>query len=732
MSPAAQTKYGAVLLGAASLGAQTLLLRSALTAFYGNELLIGGILALWLFWVGIGSGPVFSLLKKNASFKFVFYLLLVALLFCGVGIVLFRLARIILAVPYGEYIPFFQTILFVAAVTAPPCLSFGVSFALLAASDSTKQGEPEALVYAWETAAAAVCGIFLSLATPIASNLLLWTILFTAAVLGTAWFLKSRLLFFAGLLLALIAVTGGTGRLDKAAGRIYWRSFAQQITFFAGRPTLFGETSIVDFAGEKWIYKNGGKVAPIDNDLTAQPLAAAIVCAHPQPRRVLVIEGFLTGLPKALLAFDSLYVTALEFDRASVEWLRSYADSTFQRALDHPRLSLIYQDALRYLKKNKERFDIIVLNVGAPTTAAAGRFFSAKFLSASREHLEENGILVIPRIPAGENYLGEEAALFHRTLFRRLQPLFPQLTLLPGDEAVYLLGRHAPITFSIDSLAERYENLGPHQTFFHPTMFSVVYDSLRSVSLLRRIRDLSERGLNLDLAAEYLVDFILWHKTTTGKSYVEPILNLSFRRFSLLFLFALFLVSVFGFCLGRKGGGFILIAGLVGFAVMAMNLALMLAFQVQFGYIYAWLAVLNATFMLGMAAAAAFVNQKSGHFAVGAVLERLLVSMIFLSLVLLPALEWIGEHFSLFGTLLLFLIAGGAGGAAFAVLCARFRCITGTSDFGGLYAADVLGGGIAALLLSGITIPLFGLTKSLYCAVFVLIGALALAVVQKH
>ncbi|MDZ7316783.1 MAG: hypothetical protein ONB24_11715, partial [candidate division KSB1 bacterium] len=304
------------------------------------------------------------------------------------------------------------------------------------------------------------------------------------------------------------------------------------------------------------------------------------------------------------------------------------------------------------------------------------------------------------------------------------------VVLLPGDEAAYLAGQNADFTFSVDSLARRYEKLGPHHDFFHPAMFSVLYDSLRSVSLLHQVRELAEQGKNIDLAAEYLADFLLWHKMTSGRSHVGVLLKLSFQRFIVFFLIVLATIFALGYWnrKSRCGSGFIIIAGMVGFAVMALNLALLLAFQVAFGYIYAWLAVLSAAFMIGMASSAAFVNQRSEQFAVGTALEQVLIFMILLAFILLPVLEWIGGRLSLYGTLLLFLLSGAAGGAAFAILCARFRLVTGVVDFGGLYAADVIGGGLSALSLSGLAIPLFGLQRSLYCAVLVLLTALALSV----
>ena len=45
-------KLLAFALGAASLGIQVLLLRQFMTVFYGNELVIGLVLALWLEWLG--------------------------------------------------------------------------------------------------------------------------------------------------------------------------------------------------------------------------------------------------------------------------------------------------------------------------------------------------------------------------------------------------------------------------------------------------------------------------------------------------------------------------------------------------------------------------------------------------------------------------------------------------------------------------------------------------------
>ncbi len=111
--------------------AQILLLRELLTAFYGNELTIGAMLSVWLIMIGVGSLMVQPLLHRMALSHLwrgmaVLLLLLAAVLPAQVWVI--RIIRIILHVPYGEYVPFAAMLTGAGLALLPTGLSVGILF----------------------------------------------------------------------------------------------------------------------------------------------------------------------------------------------------------------------------------------------------------------------------------------------------------------------------------------------------------------------------------------------------------------------------------------------------------------------------------------------------------------------------------------------------------------------------------------------------------------------------
>ena len=52
-------------IGFTSIAAQVLLMRELVVIFYGNELSLGVMLGVWLFWTAVGSGLLAEIFRKN-------------------------------------------------------------------------------------------------------------------------------------------------------------------------------------------------------------------------------------------------------------------------------------------------------------------------------------------------------------------------------------------------------------------------------------------------------------------------------------------------------------------------------------------------------------------------------------------------------------------------------------------------------------------------------------------
>jgi len=150
---------------------------------------------------------------------------------------------------------------------------------------------------------------------------------------------------------------------------------------------------------------------------------------------------------------------------------------------------------------------------------------------------------------------------------------------------------------------------------------------------------------------------------------------------------------------------------------MAVEMVILLAIQLAFGYVYFYTAIVLTIFMTGLAAGALGVRrilQNAGpkHFAA---LQVLLACSVFLLLWWLLLVESrsmprILLHAVFLG---LTLMASCISGLLFAT-AALLRKQGISRAAGGLYSADLAGSAAGALLTVVLMVPLLGLTGSLF------------------
>ena len=126
-----------VAFGATSIVAQVILLRDFLSASYGNELVIGIILANWMIITGAGSFLGKFSLRLSASDNLIALLLAFAAVLPGVTLFLLRSLRNIVFLP-GSMVGLTQILYYSFILLLPYCLVSGFSFTLLAQKLSAK------------------------------------------------------------------------------------------------------------------------------------------------------------------------------------------------------------------------------------------------------------------------------------------------------------------------------------------------------------------------------------------------------------------------------------------------------------------------------------------------------------------------------------------------------------------------------------------------------------------
>jgi predicted membrane-bound spermidine synthase len=166
---------------------------------------------------------------------------------------------------------------------------------------------------------------------------------------------------------------------------------------------------------------------------------------------------------------------------------------------------------------------------------------------------------------------------------------------------------------------------------------------------------------------------------------------------------------------------------------MVVEIVLLLAFQILEGFLYSELVVILSCFMTGMAAGAAVVGSQLGRVRSAAkcliAAHCLLVLLVFCVMLSLFTLHRLSSSVDVpsWLSLVLFrglaLTAGSLGGAHFSLATAAWaRGQSLAARIGAvLYAADLVGAALGALLSSFLLLPLLGVHATLILVAFLLI-----------
>ena len=95
----------------------------------------------------------------------------------------------------------------------------------------------------------------------------------------------------------------------------------------------------------------------------------------------------------------------VDLDELVVNMCKKYLPNHHQGAFDDPRMTLLHEDALRYIETTDERFDIAIIDVPDPLEAGpAYLLFTQEFYRSMRSRLNPGGIMVAQSGPTGATF----------------------------------------------------------------------------------------------------------------------------------------------------------------------------------------------------------------------------------------------------------------------------------------------------------------------------------------
>lgn len=158
--------------------------------------------------------------------------------------------------------------------------------------------------------------------------------------------------------------------------------------------------------------------------------------AHPNPKKVLVVGGGDGGSIREILKHASVeHATLVDIDGRVVELSKQYLP-TISCALEDPRVKVLIEDGLAYVKRIKGEFDLIIVDSTDPIGPAVG-LFAQEFYRDLHAALKPDGMFVAQTEPpwASSTFLPELHSVFHQ--------IFPIVRLYLANIPTYQSGLYS-------------------------------------------------------------------------------------------------------------------------------------------------------------------------------------------------------------------------------------------------------------------------------------------------
>jgi spermidine synthase len=690
--------------GLTSLVTQIILLREFLSVFYGNELVIGILLANWMIITGIGA-YVGRYLRIGETVALPVFLVLLATVPYATLLGLRLLRNVVF--PAGVMVGIVPILWSSFVLLIPFCVLSGASFAFMVGLRA-KNGEQGAVgsFYAWESIGSVVGGLVFSLSLfHMLSSFQCLAVLMAADFAVALFVTRERLVpsFVVWVTAAVFLLPAVLLNVDRATkGRLFP---GQAISF--SRDTPYGSLVVTQQAEQENFYENNVLLASTNNAMEAEESVHYAMVQRDSIREVLMISGAITGAAGEVLKYNIKNLDYVESNPYLLDL--SVSKST---ALADKRVRTFGVDPRVVLRSGGSTYDAVLLNVPEPSTIQTNRYYTLEFFGALKNRMNADGVLSLPLLSAAE-YNSDEARRINSTMMQTLKAVFKNVLIVPGLKT-YFLASDGTLDAHIAGLVTKRGVLTMYVNRFY----------LDEDEMIRR-SGLLEKSLNVN--APLNKDFV-------PVSYYRHVAHwLSYFRENLWIVggVALLFLLFAGFQMNAVSSG--IFAG--GFAASSAEVLLLVAFQILYGYVYEMLGLIVTIFMAGLAVGSfgrsrVIAHPNVGHY-VAIQLGLALYCMLFpFALMLLRGFENspILVHGSVF--LLTFFVATLVG-MEFSV-AAELRNGEQQRIASELYGVDLIGSALGALMVAVIIIPMLGFVSAgIVPGVLCLLTAIIAAVRRK-
>ena len=366
----------------------------------------------------------------------------------------------------------------------------------------------------------------------------------------------------------------------------------QNVLFRANSP--YGRLVVTESGGQTNFIENGIAVVSTPNVEQVEEAAHYAMAQRPDARRVLLVSGVVAGVAKEILKYNVAVVDCVELDPLVIETGYRFLPEHFA----DPRIRVIATDARQFVRQTTNRYDVVILALPDPSTAQLNRFFTVEFFSGVKRVMADGGVLSFA-LGRYENYVSPELAQLLASAHRSLKQSFASILALPGGR-VFFLASDGPLHGDI---AAQVEAQGIPTKLVNRHYLDAMLTADRMADIQRAVSQ--PAALNRDFSP-MLYYYHLRHwmsQFTLSFGALQAVLLL------LLLVYLIRLPVLRSTAKDGRGPALVLFAS--GFAGSALEVVLLLAFQVLCGSVYHQVGVIVTVFMGGLAVGAVLTNCSS-------------------------------------------------------------------------------------------------------------------------
>lgn len=682
--------FSIIIYGLTAILSQLVFIREFLKIFYGNEIVLGILMASWLFLTGIGAalGKKANKIRRASAILTVAHFIMSILPLITVYIIRTKLrAYFSPGIMPGIAEPVLTSLI----VLLPFCIISGYLFSLYSYNMQEKENAI-GKVYLLETLGSMAGGIIFSfifigylgiyeaLLSIFAINILCVIILSIS--------INIRLLFAAIPLLLITSYLVAEYDFEYKTNKYIYKNSE----LLEQRDTPYGHLAVTKSEEQINFFSDGRALFSTGNEIRAEETVHYIMLQHPAPKSILLISGGVSGICKEILKYNPDEFDYVEIDPELIELGKKYTGN-----LNSDKINIINSDPALFLRETANKYDIIIINLPSPNSAGLNRFYTEEFYQLIKSKLKPGAYFSFS-LPSTENYIGTEALEINATQYGILNNLYKNVKIFPGANN-YFVASDSTIGYKF---VERLEGRQFENIYFNKYYLDEQSIETRSNELISTLETgIGNYRANTDFRPlSYYLQFKYW---------------LSYYDINNLWFILIFIIPLLWIVFKLRPVSLGLFVG--GFSAIGSEFLLIISLQIIYGYIYTIIGLMFAAFMGGMALGAYLVSKKI-IFAGGSGIKKFIMAQSLIGL------------YSFIAPFAIVALTDSAGGliitASFGVLALIISILVGAQFAIGsalghsssshraseAYSADMFGSSIGALLVSSLLFPLFGLHLS--------------------